>query len=184
MPGPEDTFASYGIAWANASNTPFRRYKHWVHEGGIASPLIARWPAGIDKPGTLTHQNGHIIDMMATCVDVAGAKYPGAPILPMEGRSLAPAFKGKKIARTDAFYWEHEGNRAVVDGRYKLVSRFPNRWELYDLEADRCEMHDLSASDPARLASMTGRYERWAKRSNVLPWEEVKNIPATDAGGD
>jgi arylsulfatase len=188
MPGGEDTFASYGIAWANASNTPFRRYKHWVHEGGIATPFIARWPNGIDRRGgALAHESGHIIDLMATCVDVSGASYPqshdGASILPMEGSSLAPAFHGKKIARRDAFYWEHEGNRAIVDGRYKLVSRFPNRWELYDLEADRCEMHDLSGSDAARLESMTSRYALWAKRCNVLPWDEVKKIPAVDAGG-
>jgi arylsulfatase len=187
MPGGEDTFASYGIAWANASNTPFRRYKHWVHEGGIATPMIARWPHGIAKAGGFTHESGHIIDFMATCVDVAGARYPeshdGNQILPMEGRSLVPAFHGKKIARSDAFYWEHEGNRAMVDGRYKLVSRFPNRWELYDLEADRCEMHDLSGSDASRLANMTDRYALWAKRCNVLPWDQVKKIPATDAGG-
>jgi arylsulfatase len=187
MPGGEDTFASYGIAWANASNTPFRRYKHWVHEGGVASPLIARWPGGIEGRGALTHESGHIIDVMATCVDVAGASYPesfgGERILPMEGRSLAPAFQGKKVARSDAFYWEHEGNRAMVDGRFKLVSRYPNRWELYDLEADRCEMRDLSGADPARAASMVTRYERWAQRCNVLPWDEVREIPATDAGG-
>jgi arylsulfatase A-like enzyme len=187
MPGGEDTFASYGIAWANASNTPFRRYKHWVHEGGIATPLIARWPSGFQKTGGLAHENGHIIDLMATCVDVAGAKYPtnhdGNPILPMEGRSLVPALHGKKIPRSDAFYWEHEGNRAVVDGSYKLVSRFPNKWELYNLEADRCELHDLSGSEASRLAKMKDRYAQWAKRCNVLPWEEVKKIPAKDAGG-
>lgn len=187
MPGAEDTFASYGVAWANASNTPFRRYKHWVHEGGIASPLIARWPKGIGKGGRTVHESGHIIDTMATCVDVAGASYPesnnGKKILPMEGRSLAPAFHGGKVTRTDGLYWEHEGNRAMVDGRYKLVSRYPNRWELYDLEADRCEMRDLSAAEPARLANMTARYESWAKRCNVLPWDEVKKIPSTDAGG-
>lgn len=187
MPGPEDTFASYGIAWANASNTPFRRYKHWVHEGGIATPMIARWPRGIRQPGGITHQSGHVIDIMATCADVAGAHYPqssgGTPILPPEGRSLVPAFQGKKIARGDAFYWEHEGNRAMVDGRHKLVSRFPDRWELYDLEADRCELRDLSGSDPARLASMTERYAAWAKRCGVLPWEEVRKVRAKDAGG-
>jgi arylsulfatase len=187
MPGGEDTFASYGIAWANASNTPFRRYKHWVHEGGIATPFIARWPAAIDRGGALTHENGHIVDVMATCADVAGATYPesldGARILPMEGRSVMPAVHGKKIVRGDAFYWEHEGNRAMVDGRYKLVSRFPDRWELYDLEADRCEMRDLSGSDSPRLGSMTRRYASWAQRSNVLPWDEVNKIPATDAGG-
>jgi arylsulfatase A-like enzyme len=129
MPGGEDTFASYGIAWANASNTPFRRYKHWVHEGGIATPFIARWPSGIESRGTLTHQSGHIIDLGATCVDVAGARYPeshdGAPILPMEGRSLAPAFHGKKIARSDAFYWEHEGNRAMIGVATNCRGRFP-----------------------------------------------------------
>ncbi len=187
LPGPEDTFASYGIAWANASNTPFRRYKHWVHEGGIATPLIARWPAGIARHGTLTHESGHVIDLMATCVDVAGVRYPelhnGERVLPMEGRSLAPAFNAKTITRHDAFYWEHEGNRAVVDGRHKLVSRFPNRWELYDLESDRSEMRDLAGSDAARVERMVGRYDRWAARCNVLPWEEVRKIPATDAGG-
>ena len=187
MPGGEDTFASYGIAWANSSNTPFRRYKHWVHEGGVASPLIARWPRGIERHGVLTHESGHIIDIMATCVDVAGAHYPatlnGNPILPMEGRSVLPACHGKKIVRADAFYWEHEGNRAMVDGRYKLVSRYPNRWELYDLEADRCELHDLSAANASRLDSMTSRYARWGQRCNVLPWDEVKKIRSVDAGG-
>jgi arylsulfatase len=187
VPGGEDTFASYGIAWANASNTPFRRYKHWVHEGGIATPLIARWPGGMDRHGAITHESGHIIDVMATCVDVAGARYPerhdGERILPLEGRSLAPAFHGRKVARSDSFYWEHEGNRAMVDGRYKLVSRFPDRWELYDLEADRCEMRDLSTSDSSRVERMVGRYDRWAERCNVRPWDEVRKIPATDAGG-
>jgi arylsulfatase len=187
MPGGEDTFASYGVEWANASNTPFRLYKHWVHEGGVASPLIARWPKGISRRGALTHENGHIIDLMATCVDVSGAKYPethdGAPILPMEGRSLAPAFQGKKIVRSDAFYWEHEGNRAMLDGKYKLVSRFPDKWELYDHEADRSEMHDLSGTESARVESMVNRYGAWMKRCNVLPWEQVNKIKAVDAGG-
>ena len=187
LPGGEDTFASYGIGWANASNAPFRRYKHWVHEGGIATPMIAHWPAGIEHPGRLTHEAGHVIDLMATCVDVSGARYPqnlsGESIRPMEGRSLAPAFHSKKITRGDAFYWEHEGNRAMVDGRFKLVSRFPNRWELYDLEADRCEMRDLSGSDSARVERMVGRYDGWAARCNVRPWDEVRKITAVDAGG-
>ena len=186
MPGAEDTFGSYGIGWANASNTPFRRYKHWVHEGGIATPMIASWPGHVAKPGSITHENGHIIDLMATCVDVAGAKYPGGSgttIPPMEGRSLAPALAGKKIARNDAFYWEHEGNRAVIDGKYKVVSKFPNQWELYNLEADRCEMKDLSKTETARLATMAGRYDGWAKRCGVLPWDEVRKIKAVDAGG-
>jgi arylsulfatase len=91
----------------------------------------------------------------------------------MEGRSLRPAFAGKSIRRDDAIYWEHEGNRAVLDGKWKLVSRFPDRWELYDLEADRSELHDLAAQDSDRVARMTALYDRWAARANVVPWERV-----------
>jgi arylsulfatase A-like enzyme len=187
LPGGPDTFASYGTGWANASNTPFRRYKHWVHEGGIASPLIARWPGGIARRGAVTHENGHVIDLMATCVEAAGARYPGEAggerILPMEGRSLMPAFQGKRIVRNDNFYWEHEGNRAVVDGRWKLVSRYPEKWELFDLEADRCELRDLATADPARAQRMAAAYDQWAARANVRPWAEVSKIPATAGGG-
>ena len=185
MPGGEDTFASYGIGWANASNTPFRRYKHWVHEGGIATPLIARWPGGIARRGAITHENGHLIDLMATCVDVSGAQVPGrvttaSAFCRWRAAAWRPRSRGKKIARDDAFYWEHEGNRAVVDGRWKLVSRFPDRWELYDLEADRCELHDL-AGRRCRAERMVARYERWADRCNVLPWDEVRKIPVAGA---
>ena len=177
MPGGDDTFQSYGVAWANASNTPFRLYKHWVHEGGISTPLIARWPKGITRHDAITHEPGHLIDLMATCVDVSGATYPtqfaGNSIPPMEGRSLVPAFGGKRIVREDGIYWEHEGNRAVLDGKWKLVSRYPGRWELYDLEADRTEMHDLAAKDAARVERMTAMYDRWAKRAKVVPWAEL-----------
>ncbi|HMJ90846.1 MAG TPA: arylsulfatase, partial [Candidatus Acidoferrum sp.] len=105
MPGPEDTYISYGEGWANVSDTPFREYKHWVHEGGISTPLIVHWPRGIERSrrGKLETQPGHLIDIMATCVEVAGAKYPtsahGNEIKPMEGTSLAPAFRGKSLAR-------------------------------------------------------------------------------------
>ncbi|MHC4568526.1 MAG: arylsulfatase, partial [Planctomycetota bacterium] len=153
MPGPADTYIAYGKAWANASNTPFRRYKHWVHEGGISTPLIAHWPARIRSRGKLRHQPGHLIDIMATCVDVSLAEYPseykGNSITPMEGRSLVPAFDSKPIER-EAIYWEHEGNRAVRQGKWKLVSRHPGEWELYDLEADRTELNDLAQKHPAK----------------------------------
>ena len=185
MPGADDTYQSYGMGWANGSNTPFRLYKHWVHEGGIATPLIARWPRGIHRRGAITHQPGHLIDLMATCVDVAGAQYPmehqGHRILPMEGCSLRPAFDGRHIARRDAIYWEHEGNRAVCDGRWKLVSRYPDRWELYDLEADRSELQNLAEKEPARAGRMLGLYERWAARCHVEPWDEVEKAPRTPA---
>ena len=174
MPGPQDTYIAYGEAWANVSNTPFRFYKHFVHEGGISTPLIAHWPAGIARHGALEKQPGHLIDIMATCVDLAGAAYPkelnGQPITPPEGRSLAPAFAGKPVER-EAIYWEHEGNRAVRAGQWKLVAKAPaGPWELYDMDADRTEMHDLAAAQPERVKAMATQWEAWAKRAHALPW--------------
>jgi arylsulfatase A-like enzyme len=172
LPGPADTFIAYGRGWANVSNTPFREYKHWVHEGGISTPLVAHWPQGISRRGEFERQPGHLIDIMATCVDVAGAKYPEQVsenlIQPLEGRSLTPAFAGTKIER-DAIYWEHEGNRAIRDGRWKLVAREDQPWELYDMQADRTERHDLATSDPDRAKTLAARWDAWAERSNVLP---------------
>jgi arylsulfatase len=175
MPGPADTYIAYGKSWANVSNTPFREYKHFVHEGGISTPLIAYWPQHITRRGELEKQPGHLIDLMATCVDLAGAHYPtqfnGRTILPMEGRSLLPAFDGKPIERDDALYWEHEGNRAMRQGNWKLVAKYPaGKWELYDIEADRTEMHDLSAVDPDRTRAMADKWEAWGKRVGALPW--------------
>ena len=165
-------FLTYGQGWANASNTPFRRYKHWVHEGGAASPLIVHWPAAIQDKGALRHEPAHLIDLMATSLDVAGARYPseynGNRIVPLEGVSLVPAFSGKPLGR-EAIYWEHEGNRAVRFGKWKLVSMHPNDWELYDMEADRTELNDLSAENPEIRTKMIAMYEAWAKRCNVLP---------------
>ena len=171
--GEDSSFASYGLSWANASNTPFRRYKHWVHEGGISTPLIVHWPSRVKAKGELRRQPGHIIDIMATCLDVSGATYPkefgGHPITPLEGKSLVPAFDGKPIQR-EAIYWEHEGNRAVRKGKWKLVSKHPGKWELYDLEADRTELNDLAAAHPDIVGELSALYDAWAKRCNVLPW--------------
>jgi arylsulfatase len=172
--GQRGTYHSYGSAWANASNTPFRMYKHYAHEGGICTPLIAHWPAGLKRAGTFDHTPGHIIDMMPTCVELAGAKYPtehhGAAIPPMEGKSLTPVFAGKRIER-EAFYWEHEGNRAVRVGSWKAVALTAGgAWSLYNLDEDRTEMHDLAAQYPERVKSMVAQWERWARRTNVIPW--------------
>jgi len=182
MPGPADTYIAYGRPWANASNTPFRLYKHWVHEGGISTPLIVHWPARIKTRGELRHQPGHLIDIMATCVDVAGAEYPaeykgnkiipeykGNKIIPMEGKSLVPAFDNKPIQR-EAIYWEHEGNRAIRQGKWKLVSRHPGRWELYDMEADRTELSNLAQKYPEKVEQLEALYESWAARCGVQPW--------------
>jgi arylsulfatase len=169
VPGPADTYVAYGRGWANVSNTPFREYKHWVHEGGISTPLIAHWPKGITAKGELRHQPGHLIDVMATCLDLAGAKYPAGKT-PPEGRSLVPAFADRPVER-DALYWEHEGNRAVRAGDWKLVAKAPDGpWELYDLKADRTEQHDLAAEHPEKAKELTARWEAWAKRTHALPW--------------
>jgi arylsulfatase len=182
-PGPADTYIAYDLPWANASNTPFRLYKHWVHEGGIATPLIVHWPQEIKRKGEFRKQPGHLIDIMATCVDAASAKYPeefnGEKIIPMEGRSLIPAFTDKPINR-EALFWEHEGNRAIRLGKWKLVARVErnmrfresdiDRWELYDLEVDRTETQNLASTYPERVKSMSATWEKWAKRLNVLPW--------------
>jgi arylsulfatase len=174
-PGPADSFLSYGLPWANASNTPFRLYKHWVHEGGIATPLIARWPARIRQGGTLTPQVGHLVDLMATCCDVAGAAYPktynGKEIIPLEGRSLAPIFDGRERPPHETICWEHEGNRAIRQGKWKLVSRHPGGWELYDMEADRTELANLAAKEPQRVQQMIAAYDAWAARCGVVPWD-------------
>ncbi|HVA46333.1 MAG TPA: arylsulfatase [Pirellulales bacterium] len=179
MPGPADTYISYGRNWANVSNTPFREYKHWVYEGGISTPLIAHWPAGIFRGGELEHQPAHLIDIMATCAAVAGANYPrqahGESICPPEGTSLVPAFEGQPLNR-QALYWEHEGNRAVRMDRWKLVAKGrKGRWELYDMEADRTELNDLSAREPERVSRMASLWETWARRAHVLPWPERRD---------
>jgi len=114
VPGPPDTFASYGIEWANLSNTPFRLFKSWVHEGGMSTPLIAHWPAVIKSPG-FVRAPGHLIDLMPTCLELAGADYRGA--LPLEGRSFVPLLRGGAAPESRVFFWEHEGNRAHRDGR-------------------------------------------------------------------
>ncbi len=168
MPGAADTYVAYGRGWANVSNTPFREYKHWVHEGGISTPLIAHWPAGIRAKGELRSQPGHLVDIAATCVELAGADYPKA-FTPLEGKSLVPAFLGKPIDR-EAILWEHEGNRAVRMGDWKIVAKHGNPWELYDIAKDRTESKNLAASMPDRVKELVAKYDVWAKRANVLPW--------------
>ena len=176
MPGPENTYQSYGTAWANLSNTPFRLYKHWIHEGGISTPLIMHWPEGIAQKGAIRHTPGYLPDIMATILDVTGTPYPaeweGHAIAPLEGESLVPAFDADGIERPPMF-WEHEGNAAVRIGRWKLVRNYPGPWELYDMVADRTELHDLAAAHPERVADMARQYDAWAERCGVLPREQI-----------
>jgi arylsulfatase len=181
-PGGPDSKVFEGMSWATLSNTPFRRYKHFNHEGGIATPLIVHWPDRIKSPGGLRTEMGHVIDIMPTCVDVAGATYPvdfdGKQILPMEGRSLVPAFDDKPIDR-EAIFWEHEGNAAVRMGDWKLVrAGRKGPWELYNMKTDRTELHDLSAQEPQRKKELEDQWDAWAKRTNVEPYPGKKGNKA------
>ncbi len=176
VPGPANTYMEVGREWANASNTPFRLFKHYVHEGGIATPLIAHWPNGIRRRGELETQPGHLIDIMPTLVELAGAEYPetfhegDAKIQPAEGVSLVPALAGEPIDRKVPLFWEHEGNRAVRDGDWKLVARGKmGTWQLYNLSKDRSELEDLSRDHPERVSELSGAWEAWAARVGAVP---------------
>jgi arylsulfatase A-like enzyme len=183
MAGPEDTFIGYGRGWANVSNTPFREYKHFAHEGGISTPLIVHWPNGIDPShnGKLEHQPGHVIDIMATCADVAGGVYPKKfgehEIIPIEGVSLRPAFSGKSLERSDALYFEHHLNCAIRDGDWKLVCKGKAGrevknfgWELYNVKTDRAELQNVADKNLGKVEELLAKWEKWAVRAKVRPW--------------
>ena len=176
MPGAEHTYQSYGVAWANMSNTPFRLYKHWTHEGGVSTPVIFHWPNGIAEQGGLRHTPCQLPDVMATVVELAGVEYPkqrdGHEILPLEGRSLVPVIERDELPER-ALFWEHEGNAAVRLGRWKLVKEYPGDWELYDMFEDRTETHDIASAHPALVEDLARRYEEWAERCGVIPRERV-----------
>lgn len=180
----EGYFLSYGKAWANASNTPFRMYKHWAHEGGIATPFIVHWPNGIlkGKNGSMVDEYGFLPDIMATCLDLAGIEQPkvynGFQITPHSGKSLKPLFSGPfKQIHSEAIFWEHHGNAAVRLGDYKLVKDWDrnnsDNWELYDLATDRTETSDLSSDMPQKVKEMKSLYNDWADRIKVLPYDDV-----------
>jgi len=171
-PGSVESFLSYGQSWANLSNTPFREYKHWIHEGGISTPLIAHWPAGISDKGGLTSQPGHIVDIMATCCDLAETEYPetfnSREIVPLRGKSLLPVFNREIREQHDFLFWEHEGNRAVRAGDWKLVGKKGGDWELYNLTNDRAELNNLASDSINLLNNLAEKYNQWATEVRVI----------------
>ncbi|MEL7118913.1 MAG: arylsulfatase [Bacteroidota bacterium] len=173
--GSENSYHSYGSSWANASNTPYRKFKRYTFEGGFATPMIARWGDQINNKNGLTTAVGHITDLMPTILEVSGASYPtelnGNAIHPYEGKSLLPILTGEKNqirSEEDALIWEHEGNKAVRMGSWKLVkTRELPGWKLFDLEKDRTELNDLSDNQPEIKAHLLSKYEAWANRVGV-----------------
>ena len=165
--GSENSYHSYGRSWSNASNTPFRLHKKWAHEGGCASPLIAHWPAGITSHGAFHHQVGHVMDILPTCLELAGAHYPEenihGPVQPLAGESLAPCFQSD-TTRERTLFWEHMGNRAVRQGDWKLVADGSGgSWELYNMAEDRTELNDLAARNPEQTATLEKLWRTWAR---------------------
>ncbi|MBN2843103.1 MAG: sulfatase-like hydrolase/transferase, partial [Sedimentisphaerales bacterium] len=189
MPGPGTSFIAYGKAWANVSNTPFRMYKHWIQEGGIATPLIVHWPDGIEQnsSGRLRCQTGQLPDIMATCLEITQVSYPaiynGNTIIPCQGVSLVKALNNDDPLDREALYWEHEGNRGIRIGDYKLVSgEMPKprhyekvellpleKWQLFNIAQDRCELNDLASDNPELVREMAAKWQKWAQSSRVVP---------------
>jgi arylsulfatase len=170
MPGPADTFGGYGPEWAQVSNTPVHGYKRTNYEGGILTPLIVKWPGVLDQGGRITRQIGHVIDIMPTCLEAAGAEYPtsyqGRKILPLEGKSLLPIFRGHQRKGHEAIFWEVGGHRAVRMDKWKLVGQQGSPWELYDVQADPAETSNLGSQKPTLIEKMAAMYRKWSKRCN------------------
>ena len=177
-PGPADTFMSYDLPWANLSNTPFRLFKRWVHEGGISTPFIIHWPEKILKHNVI-NTPVQFADISPTIIDICGSKYPktfnGKDITPVEGESFARLFDGNEFIKDKPLCWEHEGNRAVRIGEWKLVSEYPGPWELYNINDDRSETNNLINKEKDIAYKLEKEYKDWAKRCGILDWPI--NIP-------
>jgi arylsulfatase len=173
LAGDALTYMSYDLPWANVSNTPFRKFKHWVHEGGISTPLIAHWGAEF-AGGQVAHAPCHLVDILPTILAVTGSsylnEYNGKVIQPLAGESLMPMLQGEPWERQQPIYWEHEGNCAVRMGNFKLVQVFDMPWELYDMEKDRTELLDLSGKHKVLVEQLKKEYQDWADKAGVLDW--------------
>jgi arylsulfatase len=179
VPGSVNSIDSYEIPWANVSNTPFKLFKRNTHEGGIATPLIAWYPGHI-KAGSTNSSLGHLIDLMPTCLDLAGVRYPtqfkNRQLTPLAGVSLADAFKRKPFTGNKTLFWEHEGSRAIRKGKWKLVAEPGQPWELYNLDADRSEINNVADKFPALVNQLKDEYIQWAAKVGVVDWSKIANL--------
>jgi arylsulfatase len=158
-----------GLAWANACNTPFRLYKHFVHEGGACTPMIVHWPDGIpaETRGLFVRQYAYLPDLMASCLELSGAQYPNS-VPPCEGRSIMSLLTGsREPIHSTPIFWEHEGNACVRWGKWKLVREYQKPWELYDIAADRAEMRDLATANVEQTKKMIALWTAWAEKNQV-----------------
>jgi arylsulfatase len=180
---------SYGQGWANASNTPFRRFKVWVNEGGISTPLVVHWPKGQGtRAGSWVRSPAWVPDLMPTVLELAGATYPtrynGYDITPYAGQSIVPALQNGSLDRRRWMFWEHMNHKAVRQENWKAVlerePHGPGQWQLFDMSNDRNEMHDLAKKYPDQLTRMVSDWEEWAQNAHVYPKPpklEVPNAP-------
>ena len=186
-PGPDTTFQAVELPWANVSDTPFRLFKRWIHEGGISTPFIVHWPDQIEKSNILDNPM-HIIDISATCYEIAGAQYPtehhDTEITPLEGESFLPALQGRQLNREQAITIEHEGNRGIRIGDWKLVAEWNKPWEMYNISDDRTEQNNLIDGEKDRAKAFEKTYFEWAERAEVLPWPVDPNVVAKRLKGD
>ncbi len=205
-PGPEDSYTSYGRPWANLSNTPFRYYKKWTHEGGIAAPFILHWPAGQVRRGMLEARPLQLVHVLPTLLEATGTVYPraiaGHEIPPLEGTSFLPQVRNgaenglqsppspeRQGVEAGTLYWEHGGNGGIRQGDWKLVRDYPQPWELYDLAADPTELRDLAADHRELAENLLAQWAVWADRVGVLSFGRIVDLyqlrgrPANEAAG-
>jgi arylsulfatase len=181
VPGGKGSAVSYDYPWANVSSTPFRFFKRWSYEGGINVPMIVRYP-GVTEKGKICNATAHVMDILPTCLDYAGARYPaqldGQPLNAMDGRSMRGVLAGQQRATHASLCWEHYGNRAIRKGDWKLVFNSDpgtQEWELYNLANDRTEMHNVIEQNRAMADALAAEYDGWMKDYKVIPFDRLKN---------
>ena len=177
--GTAESFVSYGKNWANVSNVPYREYKAQTFEGGIVTPLIVHWPAGIQSDEKFIRNVIHINDIMPTCLEIAGVEYPetynGNEIIPLPTRSFLPLMKGEKLQHGQ-LYWEHLGNQAVRQDNMKLARDHNQPWKLYDLAKDPTELNDLSNTKQELVKKLESDYQKWMNKVGAKEWPVEKPV--------